>query len=295
MLLLRFSKTRAPYVSSVAVATMECVKLVTCLLVVFNKLTLREVLRPREVCKLSVPAFLYMVQNNLLYFALSRLRATPYKVVYNLKILTGAFFSVALLRQKLSKKQWICLFALFFGVVVVQTHDQDLSGSVAGFLAVLLAAFTSGFCGVYQQKILQGSGDSMWARNIQMGLPSVLVSLASVAFDRSVYEDGGPFRNFDHVVVAVILLQALGGLNVAFVLKYADNILKGFAAAFSSITLCLLEILFFDYKPSANFVVGAILINASAYIYNKKDQPPASAHTALQSSSKKHASKQPPV
>ena len=111
----------------------------------------------------------------------------------------------------------------------------------------------------------------MWARIIQMGLPSVILSLASVALDRSVYQTGGPFRNFDRGVLAVVLLQALGGLNVAFVLKYADNILKCFAAAFSSVTLCLLEIILFGFKPDLNFIVGAILINATAYLYNQKD------------------------
>ena len=33
-----------------------------------------------EVLKLSVPSFLYTVQNNLLYFALKHLDAAPYQV-----------------------------------------------------------------------------------------------------------------------------------------------------------------------------------------------------------------------
>ena len=37
-----------------------------------------------------------------------------------------------------------------------------------------------------------------------------------------------------------VTLQAIGGLVVAVVVKYADNILKGFAAAFSIITACII-------------------------------------------------------
>ena len=297
VLLLRHSRARKgePYIASCAVATMECCKLLTCFIVVLwscgfdlstFRLTLRrEVLRPREVAKLSVPAFLYLVQNNLLYFALSHLRATPYKVVYNLKILTGAVFTRTLLNQELTSRKWFALIALFLGVVIVQTapHEKDDApvekddltlAQTLGFVAVFAAAVTSGFCGVYQQKILQGSGDSMWARNIQMGVPSVLIGLCSVVVKdgTEVWRDG-PFKNFDRVVAGVILLQALGGLNVAFILKYADNILKGFAAAFSTVASCIFEMALFGFRPSLNFLLGAALINVAAYYYNMK--PPS--------------------
>jgi len=308
VLLLRHSRSRTdagPYIASCAVATMECCKLLACFTVVlwscgwdvakFRVTLKREVLRPREVLKLSVPALLYLVQNNLLYFALSHLRATPYKVVYNLKILTGAVFSRTLLRQELSVRKWLALVALFCGVVVVQTAphensaaktgDDDPTSSsqltlaqTLGFAAVFSAAVTSGFCGVYQQKILQGSGDSMWARNIQMGVPSVLIGFVSVVLKdgAEVWRDG-PFKNFDFVVLGVIFLQALGGLNVAVILKYADNILKGFAAAFSTVASCVLEMALFGFRPSPNFLIGAALINVAAYAYNVKQSKPAHA------------------
>ena len=297
VLLLRQSRAKpgAPYIASCAVATMECCKLLACFGVVlwsceldlskFVRRLRREVLRPREVLKLSVPALLYLVQNNLLYFALSNLRATPYKVVYNLKILTGALFSWLLLKQDLGGRKWFALVALFAGVVVVQTapHEKkvtqengDVFGAptmaqTLGFVAVLAAAVTSGFCGVYQQKILQGSGDSMWARNIQMGVPSVVIGLMSVFLrDGAQVLRDGPFKNFDRLTCGVIFLQALGGLNVAFILKYADNILKGFAAAFSTVASCLLEMALFGFRPSPNFLLGAALINVAAYYYNYK-------------------------
>lgn len=39
-------------------------------------------------------------------------------------------------------------------------------------------------------------------------------------------------------------LQAIGGLVVAVVVKYADNILKGFAASFSIVSSCTLSFFF---------------------------------------------------
>ena len=75
-------------------------------------------------------------------------------MTYNLKILTSALFSVTMLGQKLSKRKWLSLIALFVGVTVVQSdnHKSDsdaphpetgLGYQTFGFLAVVAAAFTS--------------------------------------------------------------------------------------------------------------------------------------------------------
>jgi hypothetical protein len=75
----------------------------------------------------------------------------------------------------------------------------------------------------------------------------------------------------------VIFLQAVGGLVVAVVVKYADNILKGFAAAFSIITACIICYFFLDFKPTILFAFGAVLVNLSIYIYDR-GLPPLLLH-----------------
>ena len=60
-----------------------------------------------EIVKVSVPSFVYTVQNNLLYFALSHLDAATYQVCYQSKILTTALFSVMLLNKQLSWLQYV--------------------------------------------------------------------------------------------------------------------------------------------------------------------------------------------
>lgn len=70
----------------------------------------------------------------------------------------------------------------------------------------------------------------------------------------------GIFYGYNHIVWLVIFLQAIGGLVVAVVVKYADNILKGFAASFSIITSCIICYFFFDFQPNFLFVLGAILV-----------------------------------
>lgn len=267
---------------------MEMVKLVTCLLVILNQLegstfrllhTLRRevVGKPFELLKLSVPSLLYMIQNNLLYFALSNLDATPYQVCYQLKILTSAVFSVILLGKQLTTLKWISLVILTAGVVLTkasQTPDihstEEHHNSFLGFISVLLASMTSGFAGVYFEKVLKGSQATLWLRNVQMGVCSVALGFGTVLLqDGAIVREKGYFHGYNGLVASVILMQALGGLVVAVVVKYADNILKGFAASFSIITSCILEIFFFDFHPTLTFFFGALLVNLSMVLYSR--------------------------
>lgn len=46
---------------------------------------------------------------------------------------------------------------------------HTVSEQMAGLTAVLLACVSSGFSGVYFEKILKGSNTSVWMRNLQLG------------------------------------------------------------------------------------------------------------------------------
>ena len=68
-----------------------------------------------------------MVQNNLAYIATSHLDAATYQLLYQLKILTTAVFSVLLLNKTLTLRQWGSLIALCAGVGLVQTSSMQSS------------------------------------------------------------------------------------------------------------------------------------------------------------------------
>lgn len=310
VLLMRFTRTQSGdmYAASTAVCVMEVLKLITCLGVVFKehngdvRKTLAQLKAhiwdaPLEMAKLSVPSILYTIQNNLLYYALSNLDAATYQVSYQLKILTTALFSVVMLRKVVSRHQWVALLMLTLGVSLAQLSKTELSeqkdipvqNHMMGFIAVLLAAVTSGFSGVYFEKILKGSATSLWIRNIQMGLPSVLWALIAVfTSDYEHVRDKGFFFGYTAYVWWVVAFQAFGGLVVAVVVKYADNILKGFAASFSIVTSCILEVLLFGFRPTFMFMIGAVLVNVSMWYYSAK--PPNQRPDTPQK-----PEKQPPV
>ena len=52
---------------------------------------------------------------------------------------------------------------------------------------------------------------------------------------------------------------------MAVVVKYADNILKGFAASFSIVTSFVLCVFIFDFQPTYGFVFGAVSFMCTLY------------------------------
>jgi UDP-sugar transporter A1/2/3 len=285
------------YSSSTAVVTMELVKMVTCLgMVTYERAgvsglitSLRDevLLKPDELLSLSVPSIMYSIQNNLLYYALSHLDAATFQVGYQLKLLTTAVFSYFMLDKRLGMREWMSLIMLTAGVSLAQMaaskSASEHMNTTGGFIAVLMAAMTSGFSGVYFERIVKTSGTSLWMRNIQMGIGSIISALIGVYLSGELpaVREYGFFHGYNTIVISVVLLQAIGGLIVAVVVKYADNILKGFAASFSIITSCILSYFFFDFSPNLEFVIGAILVNVSMYMYStpvkvkQEDAPPA--------------------
>ena len=66
----------------------------------------------------------------------------------------------------------------------------------------------------------------------------------------------------------MIVLQAAGGLIVAVVVKYADNILKGFATSISIIISCIVSwSLFSDLNINFAFSGGVAVVLSSVYFY----------------------------
>lgn len=94
-----------------------------------------------------------------------------------------------ILQRKFSAKKWFALVILTVGVAIVQVSGSgdkhhnaatDSRHRLIGLVAVLCAACTSGFAGVYFEKILKGSQTTLWLRNIQMGLPSILIAFFTI-------------------------------------------------------------------------------------------------------------------
>lgn len=294
--------------TSVAVTVAEVLKLVTCLAVLwFEESSIHQAYSSIKThilddhmgtLKVAVPSFVYYIQNNLLYVGSTHLDAATSQVVYQLKILTTAIFSVFMLGKRLTKLQWISLLVLFVGVAMIEalavksshstgdslTNDTLVNGQppksdsshrvenpALGFLAILIACCLSGFAGVYFERILKSSNHvSLWIRNIQLSVLSIPFGLFQVfVAERDYLSTHGMFHGFTALTWLCIALQVQGGLLVALVVKYANNILKGFATSLAILISTLASMVLFNFTLTPTFILGASLVIGSVLMYNK--------------------------
>ncbi|GJE87037.1 nucleotide-sugar transporter-like protein [Phanerochaete sordida] len=255
--------------------------------------------------KLSIPALLYVVQNSLQFVAISNLPVATFQVTYQMKILTTAAFSVAMLRKRLSSTKWLALTFLALGVGIVQIQSTSSShptpregipvGSaqdyihimspLKGFGAVTAACFTSGLAGVYFEMVLKGSKADLWVRNVQLSLFSLIPAILPL-FWESPYPQSpagflsGLLRNFGGWAWATVAIQVLGGLITALVIKYSDNILKGFATSLSIVLSFLASVALFGFRITPSFLIGSTTVLVATWMYN---QPPGKELVAITS------------
>lgn len=297
VLLLRWSRTRQVdmYIVSSVVCTVELIKLVMSLAIecfrlksiskMADSVVNNVVLNPKETLLMLVPAALYAAQNNMVFVAISNLDTMTFQVTYQLKILTTALFSVFLLKKSLTVTQWMSLVILVAGVALVQ---MDSSGSsrtsenaveqnrMLGFFMICLCSLSSGFSGVYFEKIVKSRTGkftkqplSIWIRNFQLGIFGLAFSIMALFVqDWEQVATRGFFHGYDSVTMLIMAFQAFGGLLVGIVISYADNLLKGFATSLSIVLSSWLSYLFFDVVPSVELLIGCALVILATYLYS---------------------------
>jgi len=291
------------YLGSVAVLVAELIKLPICLGLIakdvgglrpmLQQLWVQVIVRWRSTLQMAVPALCYCLQNALFFVALSRLSATSYQLWSQSKTLFTALFFVSYLGQVLRKQQWLALVLLTIGVGLVQYTEAVMKASAVGAAgaaaasaaggggmfvavgvgAVLASSLLSGFANVYFEKVVKtqskdGEQVTIWVRNVQLGLFSIPQAVSLMAADRMLIAASGPLVGFNPLVWSVVLLKALGGLLVAAVVKYADNVAKTYATAIAIVLTFAVGCLQTRTLPSIGFLQGFAMVIASIFLYN---------------------------
>ena len=295
---MKLSESRR-YIASTVVVFSECVKftLSCCLVAMFEGqdiLTTALVEVPENATRFALPSLLYVIQNNLLFEGVRLLSPTIYMICSQSKILTSAFFGALMLNSRVTTRQFLALCLLVCGMILVQSKPKtvtvasirtsgsavDTSISLKGVFIVLLASTTSGFAGTYLEKMYKDAGKStakrsIWFRNVQLACFSFPIALCTAYWqDSERLKSGGPFQGYCNLVVIIIALQAIGGLVVAAVMRYASNVLKCFAVSASICTCAIATKFLFDDGEELRMpqIIGIMIVICSTFIYGIKTE-----------------------
>lgn len=162
----------------------------------------------------------------------------------------------------------------------VALQHPEMNASV-GLTAVLIACGLSGLAGVSFEKILKESTPSatlsptamLWVRNVQLSFWSLFPALflGVIFMDGEKIAKTGFFAGYNWIVWTAITFQACGGIIVALVIKYADNIAKNFATSISIIVSCLASVFFFDFEITLSYFIGTLVVLYATYLYSTAD------------------------
>ncbi len=242
-----------------------------------------------------LPAALYALQNLAALQAYQNLDSLTFNVLNQTKTLSAALCCYLVMGRKQSPVQVFSLLLLLFSALVMERLiplDSILSAGVSmevpewgskhwshGVAPIMLASFISGLSGALSQKNLQsqGGGRNPYLFSMELCAASVLILSASLCFspDGKRIINEGFWNGWTASTWIPILTNAIGGIIVGLVTKYAGSVRKGFALIFgiflSGVVQALLQP---DVGVSKEQAVGGLLAGASLWIH--ATNPPVS-------------------
>jgi UDP-galactose transporter len=215
-------------------------------------------LRRNDALLFAAPAFVYFINNNLIFVILTYVNSTTYQILSSLKtVFTGILFRL-ILKRVLSDVQIVAILLLAAGAAVsqfpicLQVCDEagELEDSIGAQTAIigaavaLVACVLSAFGGVYSELLLKKDGalHSIHLQNLLLyGWGVIFNSLALLVKDRERIASGGLLQGYSPIVLLLIANNACVGLAISAVLKFANNLVRVFAHTASMLLTMVLE------------------------------------------------------
>eukprot|EP00429_Kryptoperidinium_foliaceum_P007930 CAMPEP_0176018854 /NCGR_PEP_ID=MMETSP0120_2-20121206/9090_1 /TAXON_ID=160619 /ORGANISM="Kryptoperidinium foliaceum, Strain CCMP 1326" /LENGTH=363 /DNA_ID=CAMNT_0017351913 /DNA_START=168 /DNA_END=1259 /DNA_ORIENTATION=- len=206
----------------------------------------------RATLMMGIPGGIYLVQNYLFFVGLSHLSATLYQVSKQLAIVTTAIVWTLWLQKRISAEKWWSILAVLVGVCIVSFKgDVGVQGNFTiGVSAIVMACFLSSIATVYTETQIKIESFTIWERNIQLSLFGLVMGLGELVMaERDDVMNNGFFYGYNSAVWCIVMLQSVGGLTTAVVLKYADSVTKCVSKAVAVVLGVVCSRIFFAEGP----------------------------------------------
>jgi len=253
----------------------------------------------------ALPAGLYTVQNTAALMAYQHLDGITFNVLNQTKTLSAALCCYLIMGRKQSNLQIVALVMLLVSALIIEhivsldvilpfVTKQGISSSTPttnmtfsqssishkhlthGVLPVLLASFLSGLAGAISQKNLQSScgsgekgGRNPYLFSAELCIASLLLLLISMIFsdDGAQIQQYGFFHHWTPETLIPIVTNAIGGIVVGLVTKYAGSVQKGFALIFGMLLTGLIQSGLEGNPVTKEELIGGLVASVSLYLH----------------------------
>ena len=242
----------------------------------------------RTSAPMAVPAFIFLAMNLLSFVALRRISASAFTLIQQGKIIATAVLSRALLGKTISSTRWRALCTLLCAVLIIchQTHPQTAARActaeggedtakqqetaaeyAVGVTAVAVEAGLSGLPNVYFERVLKSTPLTLWERNVQLAVYSLVIYLPYAVWA----SPANMLVGWSMLTWGTATLGALGGILIGLTLSYCDSVVKNLALSCAIILTALLDHMLFGGPMNLPIAAaaGTIIISILNYTESK--------------------------
>jgi len=146
----------------------------------------------------------------------------------------------------------------------------DAAAPMLGGLLSVLSSLLSALGGIYNEKLLKGRpSTSIHWQNIQMYIWGVLFNaLGAYLKDGTRLREHGLLFGYSASAWTVVVVNALNGLAISAVLKFADNIARVYAHAIAMLLTMGVATQLFKAPITPQLVLAVIMVATSTLQYN---------------------------
>lgn len=182
--------------------------------------------------------------------------------------------------KRFSAEQWRALFLKGVGMVVVQYNPCNGSARYRNIAYILMTFSTmlTALCAAWNEHMLKHYNIGVNVQNIVLysgGAVMNLLAFFCLPNPNSSEASIGFWDGYsDPAALGVVFLNAVIGLAITAVLKYADAITKCIAMDITAVLLCIVSSLFFELQPSFTMWCGIIVVCFAVHAYTCAKEVP---------------------
>eukprot|EP00173_Palmaria_palmata_P001044 Plantae.Rhodophyta-Palmaria_palmata.ctg1548.p2 GENE.Plantae.Rhodophyta-Palmaria_palmata.ctg1548~~Plantae.Rhodophyta-Palmaria_palmata.ctg1548.p2 ORF type:complete len:237 (+),score=38.89 Plantae.Rhodophyta-Palmaria_palmata.ctg1548:66-713(+) len=174
-------------------------------------------------------------------------------------------------RFVLSPQRWLVLFVQVLGLITAQ-YDSCAGKPVYGaevYAVLLLTLLNSNIANVHNEYVIKNfESASLATKNIYLYGIGAAVNIVVFVYNRmTIAATPALFEGYGTAAMCVVASNALIGITMNIVYKYADALVKTISSSLTAIILLVLSAMFFGGRADLMVFVGGSVLVAGTYLY----------------------------
>jgi len=191
------------------------------------------------------------------------------------KLFWSAVFLWIFLKKPQSQEQIVALIMLTVAAVMLTLGQASESNNgqppknslIYGIAPVLTGSILSGIATTVSQKVLQNDNKNSFLYTTELAVWGIITLIIFMIFNDEKIVEKGIFTGWNNMTILPVFTNAMGGVFVGLVVKYAGGVRKGFGTVGGMFLTAVLSF-FIEYSPfSVTTWIALPLLIASVYIH----------------------------